>query len=303
VYRLLFYSLQVPPKTDPDILANEGSAHFGLPGFKPGTSGRHKRPAAAFSVVFAKINYGQGAGDKVRGQHKVFMNDTDKKQEKPDLLKQMSSVTSHEIRNPLAIISNSIYFIKTKLSAGGAAVDPKIAKHIGIIEGEVKHSNAVIDEILAFTHTKELHCAPASVNSAIRDLTGAYQFPPSVTVKTIPDPADPCVNADMGTVSCALRYILDNSAQSMPEGGTVTIEASHDAGRAFLIVTDSGPGLPDGDGEKIFAPFFTTKPRGVGLGLTIARKFLEQQGGTVTAQNAAPRGARITLSLPLMPKQ
>jgi len=229
------------------------------------------------------------------------MDNKDQKQEKPDLLRRMASVTSHEIRNPLAIISNSLYFIKTKLGAGGAALDPKIAKHIGIIEGEVKRSNEVLEEILAFTRAKEMHPAPASVNSAIKDLTGAYVFPPSVTVKSVPDPADPCVNADMEAVGCALRHILDNSVQAMPEGGTVTIEASHDAKRALLTVTDSGPGLPDGDGEKVFEPFFTTKPRGIGLGLTVARKFLEQQGGAVTAENVPGGGAKVTLSLPLLP--
>lgn len=229
------------------------------------------------------------------------MDNTDQKQEKPDLLKRMVSVTGHEIRNPLAIISNSIYFIKTKLNAGGAAVDPKIAKHIGIIEGEVKHSNAVIDQLLAFTRAREMRCAPASVNSAVKDLAGAYPFPPSVTLKTVTDPSDPCVNADMEAVAIALRHVLDNSVQALPEGGTVTIEASHDAKRAFLTVTDSGPGLPDGDGEKVFEPFFTTKPRGIGLGLTIARKYLEQLGGAVTAEKAAPNGAKVTLSLPLKP--
>lgn len=229
------------------------------------------------------------------------MDNKDQKQEKPDLLRRMASVAGHEIRNPLAIISNSLYFIKTKLGAGGAALDPKIAKHIGIIEGEVKRSNEVIEEMLAFTRAREMHPAPASVNSAIKDLTGAYAFPPSVTVKAVPDPADPCVNADMEAVGCALRHILDNSMQAMPEGGTVTIEASHDARLAFLAVTDSGPGLPDGDGEKVFEPFFTTKPRGIGLGLTIARKLLEQQGGAVTARNASGGGAKVTLSLPLLP--
>ncbi|OGS05178.1 MAG: hypothetical protein A3I76_00600 [Elusimicrobia bacterium RIFCSPLOWO2_02_FULL_61_11] len=229
------------------------------------------------------------------------MDNKDQKQEKPDLLRRMASVTSHEIRNPLAIISNSLYFIKTKLGAGGAALDPKIAKHIGIIEGEVKRSNEVLEEILAFTRAKEMHPAPASVNSAIKDLTGAYVFPPSVTVKSVPDPADPCVNADMEAVGCALRHILDNSVQAMPEGGAVTIEASHDAKLAFLTVTDGGPGLPDGDGEKVFEPFFTTKPRGIGLGLTIARKFVEQQGGAVTAENVPGGGAKVTLSLPLQP--
>jgi len=70
------------------------------------------------------------------------MNNTDNK-DKPEILKRMSSVVSHELRNPLAIISNSLYFIRTKLGAGGAELDPKVAKHMGIIESEVKHSNEV----------------------------------------------------------------------------------------------------------------------------------------------------------------
>jgi len=219
--------------------------------------------------------------------------------EKPGLLSQMSSVVSHEIRNPLAIISNSIYFIKSKLGAGGAVIDPKVAKHIGIIEGEVKHSNDVMEEMLAFSRNKEMRCAPAAVNSVINDTAGSYKFPPNITFKAVTDPADPCVNADMEAVCYALRGALDNAVQAMPEGGTLTLEASHDEKQAHLSVTDSGPGLPGGDGEKVFEPFFTTKPRGIGLGLTIARKFLEQLGGTARAENVPAGGARVTLSLPL----
>ena len=228
----------------------------------------------------------------------MAINNTDTK-DKPGLLTQMASVVSHELRNPLAIISNSVYFIKTKLAAGGAALDPKVAKHIGIIEGEVKHSNDVIEEMLAFTRPKELRCAPAAVNSAVKDLEGSYKFPPAIVFKAVTDPADPCVNADMEAVCYALRCVLDNAAQAMPEGGALTLAASHDDKLAHLTVTDGGPGLPGGDGEKVFEPFFTTKPRGIGLGLAIARKFLEQQGGTARAENVPGGGARVTLSLPL----
>jgi len=226
------------------------------------------------------------------------MSDTDNK-EKPGLLKQMSSVVSHELRNPLAIISNSLYFVKTKLGAGGAALDPKIAKHIGIIEGEVKHSNDVIEEMLCFTRTREMNRAPAAANAALRDLEGAYAVPPGITLKFVPDPADPCVDADMEAIGYALRCALNNAVQAMPEGGAVTIECSHDDKLAHLSVTDGGPGLPAGGGEKVFEPFFTTKPRGVGLGLTIARKYLEQHGGTARAENLPGGGAKVTLSLPL----
>ena len=144
-----------------------------------------------------------------------------------------------------------------------------------------------------------MRSAPAAVNSAVKDLEGSYKFPPAVTLKAVTDPADPCVNADMEAVGYALRCVLDNAVQAMPEGGAVTLAASHDDKLAHLTVTDGGPGLPGGDGGKVFEPFFTTKPRGIGLGLTIARKFLEQQGGTARAENVPGGGARVTLSLPL----
>lgn len=226
------------------------------------------------------------------------MSDTDNK-DKPGLLKQMSGVVSHELRNPLAIISNSLYFIKTKLGASGPALDPKIAKHIGIIEGEVKHSNDVIEEMLCFTRTREMNRAPASANAALKDLEGSFAVPPSITLKLIPDPADPCVNADMEAVGYALRCALTNAVQAMPEGGAVTIECSHDDKLAHFSVSDGGPGLPGGDGEKVFEAFFTTKPRGIGLGLTIARKYLEQHGGAAKAENLPGGGVKVTLSLPL----
>jgi signal transduction histidine kinase len=226
------------------------------------------------------------------------MNNTEKK-EKPDLLKQMSSVVSHELRNPLAIISNSLYFIKTKLSAGGATLDPKIIKHIGVIESEVKHSNDVIEQMLAFTRVRELRLAHAEVNSALADLEESYTVPAGITFKVNSDPANSCVNADMEAINYALRRALDNAVQAMPNGGTVTLSASQEGKMVQFTVTDTGPGLPAGDGEKVFEPFFTTKPRGVGLGLTIARKYLEQQGGTAKAQNLPGGGAKVTLSLPL----
>lgn len=227
------------------------------------------------------------------------MENTEPKQDKPDILKRMASVVSHELRNPLAIISNSTYFIKTKLSAGGASPDPKVTKHIGIIEGEVKRSNDVIEEMLSFTREREITKARISLNALVGDLAAQYQCPPSVTLKVSTDPADPAVDADAAAITSALRYVLDNAVQAMPEGGALTAGVSSAGKLALLTVTDGGPGLPDGDGEKIFEAFFTTKPRGVGLGLTLARKYLRQHGGDAAAANAPGGGAKVTLSLPL----
>ncbi|MDT8286442.1 MAG: HAMP domain-containing sensor histidine kinase [Elusimicrobiales bacterium] len=228
------------------------------------------------------------------------MTDTDKK-DSPGLLKQMSSVVSHELRNPLAIISNSLYFVRTRLSAGGAEPDPKVSKHLGIIEGEVKHANDVIEQMLAFTRERDLQLAPAKMNAGIDDLAGSYPLPQGVTIKAVHDPEDPKVNVDIEAMRYALRQVMSNAVQAMPEGGgVITLECSHDDKMAHLSFTDAGAGFPGGDGEKAFEPFFTTRPRGVGLGLSIARKYAERHGGTATAENAPGGGARVTISLPIL---
>jgi len=227
------------------------------------------------------------------------MENTDNK-EKPDLIRQMSSVVSHEIRNPLAIMSNSLYFIKTKLGAGGAALDPKVAKHIGVMESELKHSNDIIEEMLAFTRKKELQPVPLSVNAVITEIVASYQFPAGVTAKVAEDAANPKVNVDKDALVYAVRCVLSNAAQAMPEGGAVAVTCSSDGKKAHMAFSDGGPGLPGGDGEKVFEPFFTTKPRGMGLGLSIVRKYLEQHGGSAAAENVPGGGAKVTLSLPLL---
>jgi signal transduction histidine kinase len=220
--------------------------------------------------------------------------------EKPDLLKKMSSVVSHDLRNPLAIISNSLYFIKTKLGAGGAALDPKLAKHIGIIESEVKHSNEIIEEMLAFTRKRDLQLVPLSLGAIVEELTGSYPAPAGVTIKVPDGSSNPRVNADKDAISYALRGVLANAAQALPEGGTITVSCAQGDKTASVTISDGGPGFPNGDGEQAFEPFFTTKPRGLGLGLTIARKFFEQHGGSARAENAPGGGAKVTLSLPLL---
>jgi signal transduction histidine kinase len=225
------------------------------------------------------------------------MTDT---KEKPDLVKQMSSVVSHEIRNPLAIISNSLYFIKTKLGAGGAALDPKIAKHLGVIESEVKHSNEIIEEMLSYTRKRELQQVPLSLAGIMDEQARAYAVPANVTLKTVDDPSNPHVNVDKDAVCYALRCVLSNAVLAMPEGGAVTVTCTHDDKMGYITVADSGPGFAGGDAEKPFEPFYTTRPRGMGLGLPIARKFMEAHGGTVTAANAPGGGAKVTLSLPLI---
>jgi signal transduction histidine kinase len=85
----------------------------------------------------------------------------------------------------------------------------------------------------------------------------------------------------------------------MPEGGILTLEASASNGNFLIKVTDTGIGIPPKNLARVFEPYFTTKPKGLGLGLAITRRIVEAHGGTITVSSEAGRGCRFQITLPI----
>ncbi|MDD2772798.1 MAG: ATP-binding protein [Elusimicrobiales bacterium] len=212
---------------------------------------------------------------------------------------QMASVVGHEIRNPLAVINNSAYFIKTKLGAAGG-VDPKIEKHIAIIESEIQQANGIISEILGFARTRELMPKPVSLNNYMEELLASYPFPQHVEVERQFAPENPRVNIDAEEMKQAVRNVLGNAVEVMPARGALTVSTRVNAeGLAVIGIKDTGPGIPPDVAEKIFAPFFTTKARGTGLGLAVVKKVLERHRGRVALESAPGAGTLFKLYIPV----
>ena len=213
---------------------------------------------------------------------------------------QMASVVGHEIRNPLAVINNSIYFIKTKLSAG-AELDPKISKHIKIIESEIQQANGIISEILDFARTRDPKPERLSLNAFIEDILGAYPIPAHIKIDKIFDPAQPWVSIDPTEMRQAVRNLIGNGIEVMPTAGTVRLRTGIDGDKAVLEIADSGPGIPAEVRHRLFTPFFTTKARGTGLGLAVVKKSMERAGGWVDLLDTPPgQGTVFRLYLPLV---
>ncbi|MFA6092371.1 MAG: HAMP domain-containing sensor histidine kinase [Elusimicrobiota bacterium] len=206
---------------------------------------------------------------------------------------RMAPVISHELRNPLAIIGNSAYFIRSKLSSLGKT-DPKVEKHLGIIEDEVKRANATLGEILAFTRMREPAKSPCSLNGIIdKALSG---FPPRRLKPLLePAPSDHTVCVDEELIIQCLGHLIRNADESGAEG-EVRIRARFEKGWARIEVMDSGPGLPSD--ARLFIPFCTTKPRGIGLGLSFVRKAVERHGGKITVADRPGKGVAARLELP-----
>lgn len=217
-------------------------------------------------------------------------------------LAKMTPIISHEIRNPLAIIGNSAYFIKTKLSKQGE-LDPKVTRHFAIIETELKHANDVLGEILAYTRMPEAKKAPHALTVLVEAALAATAAPEGVKIQKSLKAGELKVSVDGEMTASALHHLIRNAFEALAAGGakaagTLKIATSKDGGDWGVVeISDSGPGIPAEAEAKLFTPFNTTRPRGVGLGLAYAHKALTRQGGGI--ELTAAKGAAFRLRLPL----
>ena len=222
------------------------------------------------------------------------------KKERLAAIGQMSSVVGHEIRNPLAVINNSIYFIKTKNSAMPNP-EPKVIKHIAIIESEIRQANGIIDEILGFARTRELNPKIMHVNSYLEDLTMSFPIPPHVELVKNLAPENPVVSIDPDEMAQAVRNLMKNGIEVMPENGKLYVRSEMvDGGMVRIDVEDTGCGMPKETADKIFAPFFTTKARGTGLGLAVVKKVADRHKGRVEVSSVVGKGTCFRLFLPVI---
>jgi signal transduction histidine kinase len=122
-------------------------------------------------------------------------------------------------------------------------------------------------------------------------------------VKTELSAVLPPVAADPDLMKHALINVIKNAVDAMPEGGTITIATRVVSAAwrvwAVLSVADTGPGVDVATIEQLFQPFYTTKSKGTGLGLPIARRIVESHGGEISVENVPPHGARFSLFVPV----
>lgn len=214
-----------------------------------------------------------------------------------ELIRRIASVVGHELRNPLAVIGNSAYFVKTKLGATKDK-DPKVEKHLGMIAAEIARADRMIADILAFSRPLEIKLMPVELAALVAEVLGAYSFPRSIKLKRERVPSGIKVAADSQALGDALRRILDNAVEAMAGKGTITVTVMAAGDKATIEIRDSGPGVKKEAWPTLFEPFFTNKPRGLGLGLAMARKSVEAHSGKIAAKNLAGEGAAFMISLP-----
>jgi two-component system sensor kinase FixL len=232
---------------------------------------------------------------------------------------------SHELRNPLAAIDSSAYFLKMKLGTQNNDNDIDIDRHIGSISSNVAKSTAIIQSLLNLSRMEKPRTRETDLAQLVSDMLRSCKIPPRVQV-VLDFPRRQCpVAVEAEQIRIALKNIVQNALQAMPESGTLSIaigplsernslsdrkppnesrqpQGTHSTekenGMVEIRFSDSGPGISSENIEKIFEPLFTTKTHGIGFGLSIARMIVENHGGTIRAESEAGAGTTMSVALP-----
>ena len=227
---------------------------------------------------------------------------------------EMAAVMAHEIKNPLAGIEVMAGLLrrKTKDNEDAQAL-------VGEIINEAKLANAIVQEVLSFVRPVKVQLYPTSVadalGSALTLAEGEAQRGQIVINLSVP-PDLPPVGGDIHQLTQVFANLLINAYQALDGQGRIDVTArlatttaegalqpdGHQAVPTVIVdIADNGPGVPPDVAEKIFNPFFTTKPKGSGLGLAVVRKIVDAHDGRIDMSTAEGRGTRFRVTLRVGP--
>jgi PAS domain S-box-containing protein len=227
-------------------------------------------------------------------------------------LGEMAAAIAHEVKNPLASIEVMAGVLKRQLST-----QPEAQDALSVIIKEAKMANAIVVEVLEFVRPIQLQVERVSIDDVLKDsitLAESKMRRGVVTIRTELADDLPELFADPHQLRQLFSNLLANAFEALGGQGHVDIrgmllpgddvptgELDAQAPQVVIEVRDSGPGIAPDDLERIFSPFFTTKPQGTGLGLAIVRKVVDAHDGRIHAASASDHGATFRITLPVVP--
>lgn len=228
----------------------------------------------------------------------AYQTELSQRQQRSDRLAAIGQVAggiAHELRNPLNVVQTSIYYLKQTRAAN----PERVAQHLERIERQIGLADRVITALSDFARlpVPELH--PLGLKAAIQEALELNSLPEQIHV-SLDFPAElPAVLGDARQLQIVFGNLIRNARDAMQgRGGSLAISAAPSDGRVAITFADTGGGIPRGSLERIMEPLYSTKSRGIGLGLAITRSILDKHGGRLLVASEVGVGTRFTVQLP-----
>jgi len=215
--------------------------------------------------------------------------------EKLAMLGQLAGGMGHELRNPLGVINNAVYLLKTILPRD----NDKVEEYINVISSEVLKSSKIISDLLTFAQVQATEVEQIAPIDLVHQVLKSNPAPENVRVRIRISGSMPEISIDIQQIEQVLGNLVANAYQAIVEEGRVIISANQKNGFIYFLIKDTGTGIHAENLSQIFKPLFTTKSRGIGLGLAISKRLAEANGGTIEVESKKGQGSTFTLILPI----
>jgi signal transduction histidine kinase len=203
---------------------------------------------------------------------------------------------AHEVRNPLGGLQLYAGLLREDIPAD----KPELADYVKKVERELDHLKTIVSDFLEYARRPRPELVPldpAELCEEVRQLAQADADRRGVTI-SVEVAAGAALRGDAGQLRRAVLNLLQNAVQASQDGGAVTLRVTTERGSSRIDIIDRGPGIAPETLEKIWAPFFTTKQKGTGLGLAFVREIAVDHGGRADATSTLGEGTTFSLTLP-----
>jgi len=225
----------------------------------------------------------------------------------------LAAGVAHEIKNPLNAISMGLQRLRMEFAPAAPEARQEYTRFTRIVESQVSRLNTIVNQFLTLARPIRLTLTDEPLVPLLKELLTLLSPQASAQGVTLADElqlGDTRMQLDRQQLTQAVMNVLLNAIQAMPSGGTLTVRAEAVASpsdttvgsgaHARITISDTGPGVPPENLDRIFEPYFTTKEGGTGLGLALTHRIILEHRGSIRAENGPDGGARFVIDLPLV---
>jgi len=214
---------------------------------------------------------------------------------------ETATMIGHDIRNPLQAIFNTLYLAIKRIDAMPTSLEEKnqLKNLLERIRRQAEYINRIVMSLQDYTKNVTPELVKSDMHELLDDALSSITVPEKIDVTLYVEDGFPKILVDPTLMKRVLMNLIKNAVEAMPKGGKIRISATVKGDTALINVRDTGIGIPKENMDKIFKPFFTTKSKGLGLGLAACKKFVEAQGGRITVKSDVGRGSEFRIEIPI----
>ena len=222
------------------------------------------------------------------------------KLEKLATIGELATMVGHDLRNPLQAIENATYYLNNELPRlpPFTPIPQKAIEMLQIINDSVNYADKIVRDLHDFSATKKPALQKTNINAIVKETLSQVEAPENVELKTeLGHP--PEIKADKNMIKRVFLNLAVNGIEAMEKGGTLKVSTKKTKEFIEISFKDTGIGMSKENMKKLFTPLFTTRAKGMGMGLPICKKFVESHGGNIEAESEEGKGTTFTVKLPI----